>query len=229
MRAAPLPSAEGGCCCWVPVMWPQGLCNFWVGVPPPLRRRPPPSRHVPLVARQRVRTSEGVAPSPARPAPGASPSWVGHGAGAASITADSPTRKGHPARRPSAGRRAGPTIPSWGLEGRGNPSATGSFHPRDPRREASNQHHARLFCKTHEQALRTAAQQETQPSQFKRPKDLHEDRRVSDVHIVSCGLRLPVPSLKEEHRFVNSSLNGGRQPPFARRGLDSTPSATLRT
>ena len=44
---------------------------------------------------------------------------VGHGAGAASITADSPTRKGHPARRPAAGRRAGPTKGGWvGLEKR---------------------------------------------------------------------------------------------------------------
>ena len=42
-------------------------------------------------------------------------------------------------------------------------------------------------------SLRTDTQRETQPSQFKRPENLHEDRRVPDVHIVSCGLRLPVP------------------------------------
>ena len=43
-----------------------------------------------------------------------------YGAGAASITANSLTRKGLRVRRPVAGRRAGPT--SWGLEGRGGPS-----------------------------------------------------------------------------------------------------------
>ena len=44
---------------------------------------------------------------------------VGHGAGAAWITVDSPTRKGHPAWRPAAGGRAGPTKGGWvGLEKR---------------------------------------------------------------------------------------------------------------
>ena len=40
---------------------------------------------------------------------------LGHGAGAASITVDSPTRKGRPARRPSAGRRAGGPIKGGGV------------------------------------------------------------------------------------------------------------------
>ena len=55
-------------------------------------------------------------------------------------------------------------------------------------------------------------QRETQPSQFKRPKDLHEYRRVPNVHIVSCCLRLPVPCLQKEYSFVNASLDGSRQP-----------------
>ena len=55
----------------------MGRKIFWVGVPPPLRRRPPPSRHVPWLTRLRVGTCGGVAPSTARPAPGASPSWAG--------------------------------------------------------------------------------------------------------------------------------------------------------
>ena len=44
---------------------------------------------------------------------------LGYGAVAASITVDSPTRQGRPARRPAEGRRAGPTKGWWvGLEKR---------------------------------------------------------------------------------------------------------------
>ena len=76
--------------------------------------RPPVTS--PWLTRPRVGTSGGVAPSTARPAPGASPSWAWS---RRPITADSPTWKGHPARRPSAGRRAGPTKGGWvGLEKR---------------------------------------------------------------------------------------------------------------
>ena len=58
-----------GCCCWVPVKWPQGLCNFWVGVPPPPRRRPPSSRHVPLThpAADRDERRSGPVHGPSRP------------------------------------------------------------------------------------------------------------------------------------------------------------------
>ena len=75
VRAAPLPSTRvvvvGG------ILWgsPAGRCVLWIGVPPPLRRRPPPSRHVPLA--HPAGTRGGVAPSAARPGPGASPSWAG--------------------------------------------------------------------------------------------------------------------------------------------------------
>ena len=128
----------------VPVMWPQGLCNFWVGAPPPLRQRPPPSRHVPLAHPTTggdVRRN-GPVRGPSRPRSVSVVRGVSHGAGAASITADSLTRKGLPARRPAPGRRAGPTIPSWGLEGRGGPSC-GLCPPRRPAARGTHIPHRR--------------------------------------------------------------------------------------
>ena len=67
VRAAPLPSArvnvalksfEIAC----------GKINNWMGVPPPLRRRPPPSRHVPLAfqAAGRVARRNGLVHCPSR-------------------------------------------------------------------------------------------------------------------------------------------------------------------
>ena len=73
-------------------MWPKGLCNFWVGVPPPLRRRPPPSRHVPLAhPAEGGDVRSGLVHGPSRPCagqrcrphrPGPIPGGVGATAGA---------------------------------------------------------------------------------------------------------------------------------------------------
>ena len=135
-----------------------------------------------------------MAPSAARPAPGASPSWVGHGAGAASITAESPTRKGHPARRRlrAAGRAQPSHHGAWKV---GDPSAAGSVLP--------GTHGAR-------HPIPTLNWREQQPSQFKRLEDLHEDGRVPNVHIVSCRFRLPMPCLQKENGFVDAGLDSGR-------------------
>ena len=104
-----------GCCGYcVPVgsPWADGILDWNASTAPPASAALP-SR--PLALRLRVETCREMAASAARPAPGASPSWVGHGAGAASITAESPTRKGHPARRRlRAAGRAQPRAGGWG-------------------------------------------------------------------------------------------------------------------
>ena len=48
MRAAPLPGARVAVVVFLKVA--HGPMAFWIGVPPPLRRRPPPSRHVPWLS-----------------------------------------------------------------------------------------------------------------------------------------------------------------------------------
>ena len=94
-----------------------GPMYVWIGVPPPLRRRPPPSRHVPLAHPTAGRDARRVPRSRPVPTPKILRRGLDHGAGAASITADSPTRKGRPARRPAEGRRAGLIKGGWvGLE-----------------------------------------------------------------------------------------------------------------
>ena len=205
MRAAPLPSAR------VVV-----VVGFLWGSPTRLRadvtfglvrlhrstcvHRPPVTS--PWLTRLRVGTCGGVASSTARLAPGASPLWGGsrrrrgldHGGLAGS--------EGSPGPAPGCGPPGGPNHPIMG---------PGRSEARAPRASSSPE------TRGARHPIHTHTRRETQPSQFKRPEDLYEDRRVPDVHIVSGCLRLPVPCLQKEYRFVNASLNGGRQPPFARR------------
>ena len=56
----------------------------------------------------------------------------------------------------------------------------------------------------------------TWPSQCKRHQDLHENRRVPDVHIVTRRLSLTMPGLQEEYHLTYR-LNFRRQLPFTRR------------
>ena len=137
-----------------------------------------------------------------RPRPVSSPErllrGVSHGASAASFTADSPTWKGHPARRPAGGRRAGQPSHHGAWKVGEVRALRGSTLPRDPRRKAHNPHKIGAM----------------QPSQFKRPEDLHEDRWVPNVHVVPRRLRLTVPGLQKEYRLVYARLNCRRKPPF---------------
>ena len=137
---------KGGCCCCIPVgsPWADGILDWVASTAPPastaLPSRPPGS---PAAGGDVWRN--GPVRGPSRPRSVSFVRGVSHGAGAASITADSPTRKGLPARRPAAGRRAGPTIPSWGLEGRGSPSAAGLCPPPRPSARGNQSiHNARL-------------------------------------------------------------------------------------
>ena len=85
---------------WSPVLLPEGPYTFFIGVPPPLCRRPLPSRHVPLAlpAAGRFPRRNGLVQG--QSGPRCIPIIGGI---TASITADSSTWH-PPTRRPSAGR-----------------------------------------------------------------------------------------------------------------------------
>ena len=93
----------------------MGRCMFWIGVPPPLRRRPPPRRHVPLAHPTAGRDARRSAPFAARPDPEDSPSWAGsrrrrcldHGGLADSEGSPGPAPGRGPPGRPNKGRVGG--------------------------------------------------------------------------------------------------------------------------
>ena len=71
MRAAPLPSARRVVVCGI--LWgsPMGRSNFWIGVPPPLRRRdgagvhrPPVTSPAPMLRNQSHANTEAAAGGP---------------------------------------------------------------------------------------------------------------------------------------------------------------------
>ena len=109
--------------------------------------------------------------------------------------------EGSPGPAPVCGPPGGPNHPIMGPGRSGNPSAAGNSSPET--------HGARHPTHPH-------IRRDTRTSQFKRLEDLHEDRRVPDVHIISCCFRLAMSCLQKENCLVDASLNGGRQPPFAR-------------
>ena len=140
---------KGGCCYWVPVMWPKGLCNFWDGVPPPLRglrRRPPPSRHVPLAHPAEggdVRRS-GPVHGPSRPRSVSVVGWVTAPARPRSRQTRRLGRVTRPGARPRAAGRAQPSHHgAWKVGGAR--ALRGSALPRDPRRKATSPYTTRDF------------------------------------------------------------------------------------
>ena len=174
VRAAPLPSAR--------VVIVVGSCGVaqgpievldWSASTAPPASTALPSRPPGAPGRGWGRAKEWPRPRPVPP-PERLRHGVGHGAGAASITAGSPTRKGRQARRGPAG---GPNHPSWGLDGRGNPSTARLDPPPRPAALGTQSTQRRGYAH----------------SQFKHPEDLHEDSWVPNVHIVQRRLRLTMP------------------------------------
>ena len=192
MRAAPLPGARVAVVVFLKVA--HGPLAFWIGVPPPLRRRPPPSRHVPwLSGCGWRRAEEWPRPRPVPPPERLRRGWV-------TEPARPRSRRSHQlgrVTRPGAGcgPPGGPNHPIMGPGRSGDPSAAGSVLPET--------HGAR-------HPIPTLNWREQQPSQFKRLEDLHEDGRVPNVHIVSCRFRLPMPCLQKENGFVDAGLDSGR-------------------
>ena len=102
----------------------MGRKIFWVGVPPPLRRRPPPSRHVPLVhpAAGRDERRSGPVHGPSRPRSVSVVGWVTAPARPRSRRTHRLGRVTRPSARLRAAGRAQPRAggsPWMGLDKRG--------------------------------------------------------------------------------------------------------------
>ena len=93
----------------------MGQCMFWISVPPPLRRRPPPSRHVPLVhpAAGGDVWRNGPVRVPSRPRSVSVMGCTAPGRPLARLTRRL-GRVSRPGTRPRAAGRAQPRAGGWG-------------------------------------------------------------------------------------------------------------------